>query len=307
MKRSRPSLSADQFVGQRQSPLHSSIVAYVLYSWMILATRNVLAFSGPSSAVKTRSSLSMVRNIDLPEAIVIYGDEFFQLGENDRLWKNWISQCKEVDTALLAIVSEDVKSSVPTDISHFEQSANTQSPDKDVAVLYMLQDIWTAIHSITVQPKPFGGSSGFGAVQYDDPPRPPMPQHVVVLGTSVHHSRAARLAGMRVLHVPIPESNDGQDDALADAFLSIDELEQLWLEDIATPGSFWLNPPHPRDDEGNKVDPEQLLGKLQQLVESGGEDQAKTDTAESSPSLASRADDMDEEELQRILADLDPL
>ena len=30
--------------------------------------------------------------------------------------------------------------------------------------------------------------------------------------------------------------------------------ESITVDDIATPGSFWLNPPQPKDDEGNGVD-----------------------------------------------------
>ena len=59
--------------------------------------------------------------------------------------------------------------------------------------------------------------------------------------------------GMRILCLEdTTTSDDDDDDFLADAI--INDYQNLYLEDIATPGSFWLNPPYPRDDEGNKVD-----------------------------------------------------
>ena len=83
------------------------------------------------------------------------------------------------------------------------------------------------------------------------------------------------------------------DDPLADAV--VDHQVDFTVDDIATPGSFWLNPPHPRDDKGNRVDP--------YAVANAGDD--GTDDGTVGGSFVANADDNDE--LRWILADLDPL
>ena len=90
------------------------------------------------------------------------------------------------------------------------------------------------------------------------------------------------------------------DNALADAV--IDDFDNLWLEDIATPGSFWLNPPTARDDEGNKVNIEQLIQEYA-VKESNGDDESETIDA----STGTDDNMMDEDELLAILADMAPL
>jgi hypothetical protein len=114
----------------------------------------------------------------------------------------------------------------------------------------------------------------------------------VVIGPTEEHSRAARYAGMRAVST---DASDG----LADAVLEVDEVRELWLEDIATPGSFWLNPPHPRDDKGNRVDPEQIISE----VDGQGPADLKRLAAGREPLL----DDPSGEDLDHILADLSPL
>ena len=78
-----------------------------------------------------------------------------------------------------------------------------------------------------------------------------------------------------------------QNDLLADAVVDIIDFG---VDDIATPGSFWLNPPHPRDDEGNAVDPYNLA----------------YGSPSSSPS-SSDDNEIDDDQLRAILADLAPL
>jgi len=69
----------------------------------------------------------------------------------------------------------------------------------------------------------------------------------------------------------------------------LDDYYQLYLEDIATPGSYWLNPPYPRDDEGNKVDVYDIMYK----------DDDNNEDSEASMSEKDR--------LRMILDDMDPL
>ena len=91
------------------------------------------------------------------------------------------------------------------------------------------------------------------------------------------------------------------DNDLADAV--VDGWNGLYMDDIATPGSFWLNPPHPRDDQGNKVDPEQVMAELEKA--SGGESEKGVDTH--LQSTQGTSDDLSDDSLAAILADIDPL
>ena len=151
------------------------------------------------------------------------------------------------------------------------------------------KDLWEAIQSIIVQPRPFGGSAGFGSKQ-PDPERHPVPARVVVFCETAAQTRAARACGMRVLCFA---DNDWAD-AIVDSY-------DFYLDDIATPGSFWLNPPHPRDDDGNKVYVEDLIEEYEQAAENG-------DTGEVEPlTTVPETDEMDDDELQSILADMAPL
>jgi hypothetical protein len=50
------------------------------------------------------------------------------------------------------------------------------------------------------------------------------------------------------------------DKALADAVVDDNhDWPSLFMDNIATPGSYWLNPPHPREDNGNAVDVERVI------------------------------------------------
>lgn len=83
------------------------------------------------------------------------------------------------------------------------------------------------------------------------------PARCVVVEDSRIGLAAARAAGMRCV---VTESyyTKGEDFAAADAvFDCIGEAgeERFSLHDLTTPGSFWLNPPLPRDLEGSWIDP----------------------------------------------------
>jgi hypothetical protein len=79
------------------------------------------------------------------------------------------------------------------------------------------------------------------------------------------------------------------------------------LDDIATPGSFWLNPPHARDDQGNKVDPLEVMLQYEEeaaksyLRVEGSVSVQSQDSEDSSEAV----EDMSDDELARILADMD--
>jgi hypothetical protein len=78
------------------------------------------------------------------------------------------------------------------------------------------------------------------------------------------------------------------------------------MDDIATPGSFWLNPPHPRDDESNGVDPEAVIAYYhdQEQEDDPEECRSPKNTLYSSDD---DGDEMSDAQLKAILADMDPL
>jgi len=251
-----------------------------------------------------------VRNVDIPEALVFY--DVYQRGD----WSHLLKQCRECDIASVVIDSPYRKDVVTSSSDSSQEPAPAVAGHSPTLVVEAShnppnpKDLWNALQSLTVQPKPFGGSSGFAASQGREPPRPPLPSRVVVLGVTIDHSRAARFAGTRVISLHNDDEgsegevgNTGTDDFLADAVLSLEEVQELWVEDLATPGSFWLNPPHPRDDYGNRIDPERIVASSGLMADaSSGQDKEDGGT-----SWFKELDGDDEDELQRILADLSPL
>lgn len=54
----------------------------------------------------------------------------------------------------------------------------------------------------------------------------------------------------------VDPSLEGVADACLDSLGSESDPLAVTMDDLSTPGAFWLNPPLPRDAEGNRVDPE---------------------------------------------------
>ncbi len=81
------------------------------------------------------------------------------------------------------------------------------------------------------------------------------------------------------------------------------DLDYYWesinMDDIATPGSFWLNPPLPKDDDGNSVNVVSVIQSYESLEED-------TTTDEDSMDIHNPDDD-DDGVLASILMDMDPL
>ncbi|KAG7366362.1 hypothetical protein IV203_029032 [Nitzschia inconspicua] len=242
----------------------------------------------------------MVRNIDLVEALLLYGAE--SILENDGDAKSvgvpsllpgvesLIEECRRDDTAVLAIVETEQQFQVLSKIRknnamiHVrQQSAPAPNP----------RDLYESIGTVEIQPKGFGGSSGFGT-KAPDPERTPLPKHCVVLCSTEDQCRAARYMGMRVLCMT--------DNSLADAVIDDGDWSSICMDDIATPGSFWLNPPHPRDDEGNAVDPIVVMERYERDVES-----VSTTNNREKGGTKGTEEAVDDDYLAAILADMDPL
>jgi len=258
----------------------------------------------------------MVRNIDMVEALIFYGTAsiFYPIvkssddtsSESDTGGdflpgvQDLIEECKRDETSVIAILdnSKDIPQCSNDDDTIHYKTETSPAPNP--------KDLWEAIHSIQIQPKGFGGSSGFGR-KAADPERPPLPARCVVLCDTVAKCRAARFAGMRVLCLT--------DNELADGIMNFDsdsgdnaDLEYYWesinMDDIATPGSFWLNPPLPKDDDGNSVNVQSIIQSYEKIERE--EQQQQTDENED-VAFDDDVDPDDDSRLDAILMDLDPL
>jgi hypothetical protein len=178
----------------------------------------------------------MVRNIDLPEALILYGKDVICDPSVANTAREGLSglleECHQVQTAVIILLEDGERKS--DDATSFVENlfgnpvatpchviSQTEAPPNPT-------DLLNALESVIIQPRAFGGSSGFGS-KPPDPERHPEPKHCVVISSTIHQTRAARAVGMRVVSV------DPHDD-LADAVLFQDEID-FWLDDIATPGS----------------------------------------------------------------------
>jgi len=343
----------------------------------------------------------MVRNIDLPKALVFYGLESIMIQEidegsveseaNDSITctlrsgvTRLLKECQEVGTAALLlsedqdIVDEDYlrntfqealkrspdiggddalenlnfrclnsELSVPMNDIDDGTSENNSPDEYDENIeLYNLQTngrspcpafLLDSLRSVHIDPRGFGGSSGFGRGQWIEPRRSPMPARTVVFiagdwsknkfeimddyerSTVSDRCAAARATGCRVIYLEqildqtkheVPVQDDSQTMALCDAVVpslgndNPRDLQPISLDAISTPGDYWLNPPSPRDDVGNAVtvdeivewfrserEMEEIAGDAGCVVSDNGNDESE----------------MNEDEMNKILADLDSL
>lgn len=230
----------------------------------------------------------MVRNIDLPEAIVFYGlNSIVDTKSKEPLpgVEAMLRECKQIGAASILLLDQTVTSEDSIvglkENYGLEVHVDTAHPPPNPRAL------WEAIESTCIQPKGFGGSSGFGT-KLPEPERIPLPQHVVVLAHTLDQCRAARFFGARVMSLV--------DNDLADGIVF--DWSEIGVDDVSTPGSYWLNPPFgSKDDEGNKVDMLEIM---------------KNYEARENTSLGSSNDnvldtDLSEEALNAILNDLEPL
>lgn len=254
------------------------------------------------------TTCSMVRNIDLPEAVVFYGAQvLYDTKTNEWLpgISNILKECADVETPVLVLLDANTQNQkednqIPQDFPSPQHSEVIVQSTQHYPPLPNPRALYEKVQRLQIKPRSFGGSSGFGRRQWDEPRRPPLFPHVVVLCDSLPACRAARYAGARVVCL---ETNGNQrDNVLADAVVSSWE-EITCLEDIATPGSFWLNPPHPKDDEGNRIDIDQVM----EDYESSSESVAPSKPQQEESDGVDDDDDMSEDEVSRILADLDSL
>jgi hypothetical protein len=345
------------------------------------------AISKPSA-----SKFQMVRNIDLPEAIVFYGVESMMEHNSGDTGSSLIlrpgvvrllTECLDVGTAAL-LLSED-PSSDEASVRHLFQRAcdslsdaiasssmqkilggddqvlhfrtlnsnfvcpptNGQSGEFDESIIfYNLQSngrspspafLLDSLRSVNIDPRGFGGSSGFGRGQWVEPRRSPLTARTVVFiagdwtsnnGNEVEEEvkstvkgrcAASRAAGCRViylehlssdLNLPFLIEDDTYAMSLCDAVVdsfgndNARDIQPVSLDAISTPGDYWLNPPTPKDDFGNAI-------AIDKIVEYFRTEREMEDISSDSGCVVAGDDDADdemtEEELAAILADLDVL
>lgn len=273
-----------------------------------------------NSEFSSKFKISMVRNIDLPECLIFYGREAVLDFADDGVGamikagaEKILKEASDIGTPCILLSEGDISSAElvqkmidgssvqnlikalsTLEVGNDESSTYNQSPSP-LALLDALDDI-------TIEPRGFGGSSGFGT-KLADPPRSPLPKHCVVFTCGVKgrdRCIAARRAGMRVIFIEKKFGDCDADDVVDGVITSFEEI--YFIDDIATPGSFWLNPPSPRDENGDRIDPYIIA---EQIKRNRKRNSNKSNEAEADGDLSIK--EMDEGEMARILADLDSL
>jgi len=291
----------------------------------------------------------MLRNFDLPEAIVFYGTDSVLDRDGGGASARpgaarLLAECAEVGTVAI-LLSETMRVGEMEDLVGTAEDLSPFASDGTLRLRSSLEDatfppealeedprlplgrggtgrapspaaLLDAFLSVVVKPRGFGGSSGFGTKDEGPPSRIPLPQHVVAIVSgpeprSRARCSACRMAGVRVVYVERDGLGSCDAEELVDAVVETLGDENDWdpvtLDGISTPGSYWLNPPNPRDDEGNRVNVEEVVeffrkeraaevgaGEGKEALDGEGRDEAD-------------GEEMDEDEMQRILADLDSL
>lgn len=170
--------------------------------------------------------------------------------------------------------------------------------------------------SFQITPDGFGGSDGFGRAP-TQASRSPLASRTVVLVAELAECLCARAAGMRAVGVPGADGHVQWDlEGVADAV--VDDVHALFLDDLSTPGAYWLNTMVPFAPGGGPADPDSSLpllfetGGVGNLVgegaggwrSSGG---VNGNSASSEGAAAAPSADEEEAEVRRILADFDAL
>jgi hypothetical protein len=242
------------------------------------------------ASCRRRCKVEMVRNIDLPEAIIFYGlNSILDVKSNKPRSgvEALLRECQEINAAAIILLDKPMDGLVRGLMETYQLQIHVdcKHPPPNPRAL------WDAVQSTTIQPKGFGGSSGFGA-KLPEPERNPLQKHVVVLAKTLDQCRAARFFGARVMSL---EDNDLADGVVAD-------WSEIGIDDICTPGSYWLNPPFgPKDDVGNKVDMFEVMTKCEMR-------ESSTTTCWTSEEISfALGSNLNEEAIKLILDDLDTL
>jgi hypothetical protein len=287
----------------------------------------------------------MLRNVDLPEAIVFYGLDTVldttitatavtTAGISNTVAagvERLLHECRELGTsALLLLETEESLEQIQVRLEGttlpdlLNVRCRLEPPlvevEQDEDELYPWQAspspafLLNSLRTVSITPRGFGGSSGFGVQPRSTFDAHPTPTRTVVFVTTYHQCCAAIGAGMRCIYLDNNSNKTVNDETaanLADGVVdSIGDADVDWhvvtLDGISTPGDFWLNPPSPHDADGNRVSPDDLIVQYEKQEK----EEARRENDPSSSGLDMSADvdvNMEEEEMARILADLDSL
>ena len=216
---------------------------------------------------------------------------------------------------------------------------NLQSRGRSPSPAFLLD----CLRSVRIDPRGFGGSSGFSRGQWVEPRRCPMPTRTVVFvagdwspplrrnevdgkiskSFARDHCAAARAAGCRVVYLEqikddqtkkegfVAIEDDAPTMALCDAVINTygndnprDLIQPITLDAISTPGDYWLNPPTPRDDVGNSVNVDKLIDWFRSVRVLHGAVGNGRGAVSNEEENASKGEKMSEEDMKSILADL---
>lgn len=315
--------------------------------------------------------ISMLRNVDLPEALIFYGvDTIINRASSSSQPSirpgvlRLIEEAKEIDTPTFILsehltmseLSQSIESVEPCfqqfraeNRVHYRSSleefvvqresdletvgeGNDNEDEDGFAPHHFVGEgigyapcpaaLYDAVNTVKIVPRGFGGSSGFGVKNWEAV-RPPLPQHCVVFVCSASDSKsqtnidgsksisrdrciASHYAGMRVMYIEdegLPCTAEDVADGIISSLGTEEDWEMVTVDDVSTPGSFWLNMMQPKDEEGFTVNTFEIINEF--IIRRKGE------KMEESPTVSRKSDDedeeLDEEELARILADLDSL
>ena len=96
-------------------------------------------------------------------------------------------------------------------------------------------------------------------------------------------------------------------DVVVETLGAEDDWEMVTIDDVSTPGSFWLNMMQPKDENGDRVGTEDVIAGFMSRRIAAVEDANHGEESPTEPGFDQQGKELDEEELGRILADLDPL
>lgn len=180
--------------------------------------------------------IKMIRNVDPVELLLVDVSGGFCAEDLERIVEEALEQGIGVAVAQHAWVDG-------SGLDHLGQP--------DVLTFVSSEEALTSVRRrARIQPTGFGGSDGFGSKPAEGE-RVPLPARCVVISDDRAVTIEAMAAGMRSLGIVEP-SWTSDDVSIMDASCDVllDDLVAVGIDDMATPGSFWLNPPLPRTPDG---------------------------------------------------------
>jgi len=323
--------------------------------------------TSPHTKKSPKRFLSMLRNFDLPETLIFYGiDAIIDTTQKIRpgvlrlieeaigldipsiilsesLTMNELAKIVEATdpSGTFLKLSNEKLLHYRSSLEEFivEEDAMTDDEEADVYIPFRFVGkgvghapcpaaLYDAINTITISPKGFGGSAGFGVKNWEAG-RIPLPQHCVVFVCSTSDRRktnvldrsdgsgsisrdrciSSRYCGMRTVYI----EDEGMictaehvADAIVESLGTEEDWEMITIDDISTPGSFWLNMMQPKDADGYRISTEDIIEEdMDRRSLANSLDDSEKDTI--SIDNEKNRDVPDEEDIAKMLADLDSL